>query len=66
QLKSLVESNGGEVVGMAVIIYQPTPKTPDFGDLPLYYLARLEGRYSNDADTCELCAKGLPVETVWI
>ncbi|MCZ2147757.1 MAG: phosphoribosyltransferase [Bryobacterales bacterium] len=66
QLKSLVESNGGEVVGMAVIIYQPTPKTPDFGDLPLYYLARLEARYSNDADTCELCAKGLPVETVWI
>lgn len=51
---------------MAVIIYQPTPKTPDFGGLPLYYLARLEARYSNDAHTCELCGKGLPIETVWI
>ncbi|MBV6431607.1 MAG: Orotate phosphoribosyltransferase [Bryobacteraceae bacterium] len=66
QLKSLIEANGGEVAGMAVIIYQPTPKTPDFGGLPLYYLARLEARYSNDAHTCELCGKGLPIETVWI
>ncbi|MEO7859057.1 MAG: phosphoribosyltransferase family protein [Nitrospirales bacterium] len=66
QLKSLIESNGGEVVGLAVIVYQPTPKTPDFGSLPLYYLAKFDARYSKDADTCELCAKGLPLESVWV
>src|SRR6202451_2672585 len=30
ELKRLVESNGAQVVGLAVIIYQPTPKTIDF------------------------------------
>ena len=42
ELKRLVESTGAEVVGMAVIIYQPTPKTVDFSPLPLYYLAQLD------------------------
>lgn len=66
QLKQLVEANGGEVVGLAAIIYQPTPKTPDFGKIPLYYLAKLDGRYSNDAESCELCKQGLPLDAVWI
>jgi orotate phosphoribosyltransferase len=66
ELKSLVEANGGEVVGLAVMVYQPTPKTPDFGNLPLFYLAKLDAHYSNDAASCELCRKGLPLESVWI
>ncbi|MDX1979211.1 MAG: phosphoribosyltransferase family protein [Bryobacteraceae bacterium] len=66
QLKSLVESNGGQVVGLAVIVYQPTPKMPGFGEIPVYYLAKLDARYSMDGDSCELCAKGLPLESVWI
>lgn len=65
QLKALIESNGGEVVGLAVIIYQPTPKTPDFGNIPLFYLAKLEARYSMDAESCDLCKKGVPLESVW-
>lgn len=65
QLKALIESNGGEVVGLAVIIYQPTPKTPDFGSIPLFYLAKLEARYSMDAESCDLCKKGVPLESVW-
>lgn len=65
QLKSLVELNGGEVVGLAVIIYQPTPKTADLG-VPLFYLAKLDARYSNDADSCELCRQDLPLESVWV
>src|SRR3984893_17735533 len=36
ELKRLVESTAAEVVGLAVIIYQPTPKTVDFGSLPFY------------------------------
>jgi orotate phosphoribosyltransferase len=66
ELKSLVEANGGEVVGLAVIVYQPTPKTPDFGDLPFFYLARLEGHYSADAASCDLCKAGQPIEKVWV
>lgn len=66
QLRDLVEANGGEVVGLAVMIYQPTPKTPDFGNIPLYYLAKLEAHYSNDAESCNLCKIGLPLESVWV
>jgi orotate phosphoribosyltransferase len=66
ELKRLVESNGAEVVGLAVMIYQPTPKTPSFAPLPFYYLAQLDASYSQDASSCELCRKGVPLEKVWI
>jgi orotate phosphoribosyltransferase len=64
QLKSLVESNGGVVVGLAVVVYQPTPTTPDFSPLPFFYLAGLKGVYYRDAATCELCQRGVPFEAV--
>ena len=55
------------VVGLAVIIYQPTPNTFDFGNLPLYYLAKLDARYYADAASTASCAsKGVPLEKVWI
>jgi orotate phosphoribosyltransferase len=66
QLIKLVESRGGEVVGLAVMVYQPTPKTPDFAPLPLFYLAKLDAHYYMDAGSCELCKRGAPLETVWI
>jgi orotate phosphoribosyltransferase len=66
QLKKLVEDNGAQVVGLAVVIYQPTPKTPDFSPLPLYYLAKLDAMYYTDAASCELCRRGVPVEKVWV
>ena len=66
ELKQLLESRGALVVAMAVIIYQPTPQTRDFGSLPLYYLARLEASYYSDGAHCELCKQGVPLETVWI
>jgi orotate phosphoribosyltransferase len=66
ELKQLLESRGALVVGMAVIIYQPTPQTRDFGALPLYYLARLEASYYADGAHCELCKQGVPLETVWL
>ena len=66
ELKRLVESTGAEVVGMAVIIYQPTPKTVDFSPLPLYYLAQLDAMYYKDAGSCEMCKRGVPAEKVWI
>lgn len=66
QLKELVEANGAKVVGMAVVVYQPTPKTPDFSPLPLYYLAKLDAMYYTDAASCDLCRKGVPIEKVWV
>jgi orotate phosphoribosyltransferase len=65
-LKQLVERNGAEVVGLAVIIYQPTPRTKDFGSLPFFYLAKLDAMYYKDANSCELCKRGVPIEKVWV
>lgn len=66
QLKELLESKGATVVGIAVVIYQPTPRTHDFGTLPLYYLAKLDASYYTDAAHCELCKQGAPLEKVWV
>jgi orotate phosphoribosyltransferase len=64
QLKKLVEGAGGEVVGLAVMIYQPTPKTIHFGDLPFYYLCKLDATYAQDAASCDLCRRGVPLTKV--
>jgi orotate phosphoribosyltransferase len=66
ELKTLLESRGATVVGLAVIIYQPTPQTLSFGSLPLYYLVKLEARYYAAGAECALCKRGLPLEKVWI
>ena len=66
ELKTLLESRGATVVGLAVIIYQPTPQTLSFGSLPLYYLAKLEASYYAPGAECALCKRGLPLEKVWI
>ncbi len=65
-LRQLLEESGAKVVGLGVIVYQPTPHTRDFGDLPLYHLANLSAAYYTDAASCDLCRKGEPVEKVWI
>ena len=66
ELKALLESRGATVVGLAMIIYQPTPQTLSFGTLPLYYLAKLEASYYAAGAECALCKRGLPLEKVWI
>jgi len=66
EMKTLLESRGAQVVGLAVVIYQPTPNTKDFGSLPLYYLAKLEASYYADAAHCELCRRGVKLEKVWV
>ena len=66
EMKELLESRGARVVALAVIVYQPTPKTRDFGELPLYYLAQTERQYYADAAHCDLCKAGVPVQKVWV
>ena len=66
EMQVLLESRGARVVAMAVIVYQPTPRTRDFGNLPLYYLAKLNASYYADAAHCDLCKEGAPVQKVWV
>ncbi len=64
ELKTLVEQKGGDVVGIGVVIYEPLPDIHDFGQLPLYYLAKREGTYYPAAEACALCRKGEPLTKV--
>ena len=66
ELRRIIQQNGAEVVGLAVVIYQPNPETPSFDPLPFFYLAKLDGMYYRDAASCELCKAGVPVERVWV
>jgi orotate phosphoribosyltransferase len=66
ELKDILESYGAEVIALAVIVYQPTPKTYNFGKLPIYHLARLEQTYFTEAAACQLCLQGQKFEQVWV
>ncbi len=66
EMKALLESRGAQVLGLAVVIYQPNPNTVDFGPLPLYYLAKLEASYYSDGQHCDLCRRGAKLEKVWV
>jgi orotate phosphoribosyltransferase len=61
-LKNLVESNGGEIVGVAVLIHEPVPGTPTFDPLPFFSLAKFSTTYYGDAKACQLCARGVPLD----
>jgi orotate phosphoribosyltransferase len=65
ELKTLVESQGGEVVGLAVVIYQPYPDAIKFDPLPFYFLAQLDQAYYKNAAACDQCKRGVPVEKVY-
>jgi len=65
-LKAALESYGAVVLGLAVIVHQPTPTTHNFGALPLYTLARLDASYYADVSACALCAAGSAPTKVWV
>ena len=66
ELRSLVEAKGAKVVGLAVAVYQPNPDIADFGELPVFHLARMDSTfYYQSAATCELCRRGIPIEKIW-
>ena len=66
ELKNLIEKQGAEVVGLAIIVYQPTPATPDFSPLPLFYLAKLDAMYLTDGPACDLIEPQAVLQKVWI
>jgi orotate phosphoribosyltransferase len=65
-MRQLLEDHGTKVIALAVVIYQPTPNTRDFGDLPLYHLAKLDASYYTDSASCDLCRRGVPLVEVWV
>ena len=65
ELKSLVESYGAEVVGLAVAVYQPNPTIAGFGSLPIFYLAQMSALYYSSSSSCDLCRRGMPLEKIW-
>ena len=64
-LRTLVEDAGAQVVGLAVAVYQPNPTIASFGNLPVFYLAQMDATYYKDAESCELCRKGVPIQKIW-
>jgi orotate phosphoribosyltransferase len=62
--KCMLESAGARVLALAVVLYQPTPKTVDFSPLPLYFLAKLETRAYSSGAACDLCRRGIPVQRI--
>jgi len=66
QLKKLAEEAGCEVVGLAIVVYQPNPMTPDFSPLPVYYLCKLESLYCDDKELCAIPAPGQKPVKVWV
>ncbi len=65
QLRKLVESKGAQVVGLAVAVYQPNPTIADFGNLPIFYLAKMDALYYSSSQSCALCHNKVPVEKIW-
>ncbi len=64
QLRDLLQAQGAKVLAMAVIVHQPTAEAPDFGDLPVYSLARLQLTYWQDSSSCPLCREKVPLVKV--
>lgn len=67
ELRAMIEARGAQVIGLAVVVYQPNPETPKFEELPFYYLAELDAMYFWDsAGAAEKEKIAGPVEKVWI
>jgi orotate phosphoribosyltransferase len=66
EARELLESRGAQVVALAVLVHQPTPRTRGFGTLPFYRLATIEANYYADAGSCELCRRDVPLYRVGV
>jgi orotate phosphoribosyltransferase len=63
EMKTLVEAAGGQVIAIAVMVYEPHPSHLHFGPLPFYELARLDTAYAAPS-ACDQCKRGVPVVRV--
>ena len=67
ELKGMIEARGAQVVGLAVLIYQPNPQTITFDSLPFYYLTKLDAMYFADQASVDSSNRvNGTAERVWI
>ena len=64
EARLLLHANGAHVLAIAVLIWQPTPKTVDFAPLPVYSLARTAAPAFSSGAACELCRRGIPLQRI--
>lgn len=62
----LFREQGAQILGLGVIVSQPSGEMPELESLPVYSLARLQRTYYAEAASCELCRQGLPLQKVWM
>ena len=63
----MIEQFGAQVIGLAVLVYEPNPETKSFGSLPFFYLTKLEALYFGEKDTVESSGRlAGEAERVWI
>lgn len=48
-----------------MVLHQPNPETPDFDQLPLFYLAKLQHCCFGDEVSRHLCKEGVPIQEAW-
>jgi len=65
ELKQLCEENGAEVVGLAVVVFQPNPETKDLGNVPFYYLAKLDSIFKTRDDNWAGFKPGMSPVAIW-
>ncbi|MEZ5400664.1 MAG: phosphoribosyltransferase family protein [Bryobacteraceae bacterium] len=66
ELKSLCESHGANVMGVAVVVFQPNRGMPDFGDIPFFYLAKMEATFKSADDTFTGFQPGMMPTRIWV
>lgn len=66
ELRRLVESGGGEVMGAAVVVYEPYPETSVFEDIPFYYLAKVETAFKPAGASWPQVKSGAEPTQVWL
>jgi orotate phosphoribosyltransferase len=64
ELQSLLESQGAEILAVAVVIHQPYGPDVVFDHIPLYTLARVEADLYPNAEACRMCRAGERIEKV--
>ena len=64
ELQDVVEERGAAVVGLAVLLHEPTAGAQTFHGIPFFSLARIEPAY-RIAYECQECKKGVPLEKIW-
>ena len=65
ELRTLLDSVARRWWGWRWRFISPIRRFADFGNLPIFYLAKMDAMYYKDSSSCDLCRRGVPIEKVW-